>query len=161
MSSSAISEAIILIGVVIAASTLSQVFLTSISEIQASSIETSDRLSEKMKTNIKVLYAANVSQSAVKIWVKNIGSVTLSPPLIENCDLLFGRIGGNIELYTYSASGVGWNYTILNGIDSKWHPGETMELALTPSESLSQGQYYVSFATHNGVKDEHLFSVGE
>ena len=155
MSSSMVSEGIVLLGIVLAASMLSSVFVTSMTNIQRSSMESSKYLSERIKTSLKILYAVSTS-SAVKIWVKNVGSSDIAPSDIEKANVFFGR---DLACYSYSESGVGWTYALLSGADS-WRPNETLEVTLTPPSPLTVGQYYVSFVAHNGVKDEYTMSIG-
>ncbi len=118
-------------------------------------MESSKYLSERIKTSLKILYAVNAS-STVKIWIKNVGSSIIAPSDIEKANVFFGK---DLACYTYSASGVGWSYTILSGAEN-WRPNETLEVTLTPSTPLTAGQYYVSFVSHNGVKDEYTMSIG-
>lgn len=155
MSSSQLSEGIVLIGIVVAASMLSQVFITTMTNIQRSSVETSKYLSERIKTSVKVVYAVNASDG-VRIWVKNVGSSSIGRGELEMANIFFGR---EFTCYTYSASGVGWDYTLLNGAEA-WTPNATLEITLTPSSTPTAGEYYLSFVTHNGVKDDYTISIG-
>jgi hypothetical protein len=155
MSSSQLSEGIVLIGIVVAASMLSQVFITTMTNIQRSSIETSKYLSERIRTSVKIVYAVNTT-SGIKIWVKNVGSSSIGRGELEMANVFFGR---ELTCYIYSASGIGWRYKILNDNET-WTPNDTLEIILTPSTVPSVGQYYLSFVTHNGVKDEYSFSFG-
>jgi archaellum component FlaF (FlaF/FlaG flagellin family) len=155
MSGSMVSEGIVLLGIVLAASMLSQVFITSMTNIQRSSIESSKYLSDRIKTSIKIIYASN-SSSTVKIWVKNVGSLDIAPSDIQRANIFFGK---DLSCYTYAETGIGWKYRILSGATS-WLPDETLEVTLRPSSPLNAGQYYLSFVTHNGVKDEYTMSIG-
>ena len=117
-------------------------------------------LAERIRTSVKIIHVANVSRTDVKFWVKNIGSSSFSTQQILMSDVFFGRVG-NFQRYDYSDSGVGWNYTILGGDeDEYWECGETMEVTIHLSETLTAGDYYVTFITHNGIKSEKAFSIG-
>ncbi|HIH87668.1 TPA: hypothetical protein HA344_00475 [Candidatus Bathyarchaeota archaeon] len=155
MSSSQVSEGIVLIGIVVAASMLSQVFITTMTNIQRSSVETSKYLSDRIKTSVKVVYAVNTT-TGLKLWVKNVGSTSIGEGELRMANVFFGR---ELTCYTYAASGVGWNYTLLNGA-AAWTPNATLEVTLTPSSVPDEGQYYLSFITHNGVKSEYSISIG-
>jgi len=155
MSASQVSEGIVLIGIVIAASMLSQVFISSMTSIQRSSVETSKYLSERMKTSVKIIYASNTTTGVV-FWVKNVGSTTIGAGELEKANVFFGA---DLTCYTYAASGTGWSYTILNGAAS-WTPNETVEVTVTSVTPPTAGEYYLSFVTHNGVKDEYTISIG-
>jgi len=160
MSSSVLPEAIIMIAVLVAASTVAQAFLFSMSRIQYSSTITAKDLAERIKTSVKIIHAKNTSKTEIRFWIKNIGSSSFSPQQILMGDIFFGRVG-NFQRYDYSDSGVGWNYTILSGDhDEYWECCETMEVTIHVSETLTSGDYYVAFITHNGVKAEYLFSIG-
>ena len=159
MSSSILSEAIVMIAVILAASTVTQAFLLSMSRMEYSSIITAKDLAERIRTSVKIIHATNSSQTQVKFWVKNVGSSSFSPQEISMSDVFFGRVG-NFQRYEYSNSGVGWNYTILSDDDEYWESGETMEVTIHLSQTLTAGDYYASFITHNGIKSEKFFSIG-
>ncbi|MCD6530182.1 hypothetical protein J7L06_07875 [Candidatus Bathyarchaeota archaeon] len=154
------SEVIVMIAVIVAASTVTQAFLLSMSRMEYSSVIAAKDLAERIRTSVKIIHVANVSRTDVKFWVKNIGSSSFSPQQILMSDVFFGRVG-NFQRYDYSDSGVGWNYTILGGDeDEYWECGETMEVTIHLSETLTAGDYYVAFITHNGIRSEKVFSIG-
>jgi archaellum component FlaF (FlaF/FlaG flagellin family) len=159
MASSIVSEGIVLIAVVVAAAMLSQVFLTTMTGIEQSSITMSERLGDKMKTSVKVISAVNSSSTSVKVWVKNTGTNIIPSAVVEQSDVLFGRLG-EYSYVEYSELGVGWDFALLNSDDTNWQNGETMEITITTSAALATGDYYVCFNTFNGVSDEHYFSIG-
>lgn len=159
MSSSLLSEGIILIAVVVAAATLSQVFLASMTGIQSNSVSISERLGDKMKTSFEVITAVNSSSSRVKIWVKNTGTAIIPSALVKESDVFFGPID-DFNYVDYSETGPGWNFTLLNSNDANWQQSETIEILVTSSTSLVKADYYFAFISHNGVKDEAFFTVG-
>ena len=159
MGSSVVSEGIILIAVVIAAATISQVFLSSIGGLQQGSIALNEKLSDKMKTEIAILKAVNTSSTKVKVWIKNVGSSTMPLGSVKGGDILFGELG-NFEYLTYNESGSGWDYAILGSTDSNWQPSETIEITVTSASAFVKGDYYFSFTTYNGVNEELIFSIG-
>lgn len=157
--SSVVSEGIILVAVVMAASLLSATFMSGISDIQSSTVTSTKDIGEAIKTHIKIIHAVNSSQTQVIIWIKNVGSTSIHPNQIEVSDLYFGEVG-NFAHYDYESSGVGWNYSILDSATGKWSPQDTLEITVTLESALSNGDYFVSFSTHNGVKDDDYFSIG-
>lgn len=159
MSSSVISEGFILIVVVIGVSVLSQVFMSSMSDIQHSTVQSYNELEEKIETDIKILSAVNVSSNTLRFWVKNTGSRAFAEGEIVRCDLFFGLVG-DFRRYDYSESGEGWNYTILYEGDDSWDPTETLRIEVTTSTVLQSGDYYISYNTFNGVIDRYYFSLG-
>ena len=160
MASSTVSDGIVLIAVVIAAATISQVFLSSIGGLQQGSIAMSEKLSDKMETEIVILKAVNASSTTVNVWIKNIGSTIMPSGSIENGDMLFGEYGG-FDYITYNESGVGWDYSILGSSDNNWQESETIEITITTASDLVKGDYYFQYITHNGVKDDLIFSIGD
>ena len=160
MGSSVISEGIILVAVVIAAATISQVFLSSIGGLQQGSIAMSEKLSDKMETEIAILKAVNTSSTTVKVWIKNVGSSIMPLDSVKGGDVLFGEYG-NFDYLTYSESGAGWDYTILGSTDSNWQPSETIELTVTSTSDFAKGDYFFSYTTHNGINEELIFSIGD
>lgn len=160
MAQSVVSEGIILVAVVIAAATISQVFLSSIGGLQQGSIAMSEKLSDKMETDIAILKAVNTSDTAVKIWLKNIGTSTIPGALIKEGDVLFGEYG-NFGYLEYSESGVGWRFSILGGTDNNWQSSETIEITITSETAFVKGDFYFSYITHNGVQDEMIFTIGD
>ena len=160
MGSSVVSEGIVLVAVVIAAATISQVFLSSIGGLQQGSVAMSEKLSDKMETEIAILKAVNTSSTTVKVWIKNVGSSIMPLDSVKIGDVLFGEYG-NFDYLTYSESGAGWDYTVLGSTDSNWNPSETIEITVTTASALAKGDYYFSYTTHNGVNEELYFSIGD
>ena len=117
------------------------------------------RLSGSHPRLVNVIHAVKFSSTKAKVWVKNVGSTVIHTSSIENSDIYFGEDGG-FSYYNYATSGEGWDYTILESGAAKWYPQDTIEITITSATSLSDGDYYVSFTSHNGVKDELYFSIG-
>jgi len=160
MAQSIVSEGIVLVAVVIAAATISQVFLASIGGLQQGSIGMSEKLSDKMKTEIAILMAVNTSDTTAKVWIKNIGTTIMPAAVIKEGDVLFGEYG-NFSYQTYSESGAGWNFSILGGSDNNWQSSETIEITITSLSAFTQGDYFFSFTTHNGINDDIIFTIGD
>ena len=157
--SSVVSEGIILVGVVVAAAFLSVSFMSSISDMQRSTLTSTKDIGVAIRTSVEVIHAVNVTNKNVKIWVKNVGSNPIFGDEVEKADLYFGE-AGDFDLVFYAESGVGWSYSLLGDSSDKWNPQDTMEILVTGSATLSKGDYFVSFSTHNGVKDDDYFSIG-
>ena len=158
MSSSIVSEGIILVAVVIAAAALSQVFLTSMAGMEHGTLSMTDRLSDKMKTNFNVISAVNTSSTTVKVWVKSTGTSIIPSTVVEMSDIIFGRIEEYSHVH-YAESGPGWAVTLLNCDDTNWQDSETIEITITTSSDLEKADYYFRFNTYNGVDDELYFTI--
>jgi archaellum component FlaG (FlaF/FlaG flagellin family) len=160
MAQSVVSEGIILVAVVIAAATISQVFLSSIGGLQQGSIGMSEKLSDKMETEIAILMAVNTSDTTAKIWIKNVGTTIMPAAVIMEGDVLFGEYG-DFDYIEYSESGAGWKFSILGGSDNNWQSSETIEILITSASAFSMGDYFFSYTTHNGIKDDIIFTIGD
>ncbi len=157
--SSVVSEGIILVGVVVAAALLSVSFMSSISDMQRSTLSATRDIGVTIRTSVEIIHAVNVTNKNIKIWVKNVGSNPIYDGEIERADLYFGE-AGDFDIIAYAESGVGWSYTLLGDSSEKWNPQDTLEILVTGSTTLAKGDYFVSFSTHNGVKDDEYFSIG-
>jgi len=157
--SSVTSEAIVLIAVIVGAVALSQSFLVSVSVLQDNAAASSTAMGDKIRTDVKVIYATIVNTTEARVWVKNIGTSTLFDSHIIDSDLFFG-LNGDFKWYGYSDSGVGWNYTEL-GYGHGWIPGETIQISISTAEPIATGEFYVRYVTYNGVKSEYFFTIGE
>jgi len=160
MAQSVVSEGIILVAVVIAAATISQVFLSSIGGLQQGSIGMSEKLSDKMETEIAILMAVNSSDTTAKIWIKNVGTTIMPAAVIMEGDVLFGEYG-DFSYIEYSESGAGWKFSILGGSDNNWQSSETIEILITSATAFSTGDYFFSYTTHNGINDDIIFTIGD
>jgi len=159
MSSTMISEAIIMVAVIVAGSMLTQVFLISITRFQYSSNWATKDLSEKMLTSVLIIYATNSSSSELIFWVKNIGAVSLTRQLVKMSDVVL--VGpSDVSEFSYSDSGSGWSYSLLNSEDEKWDYGETIQVTLRLGSQLEPGDYTLIFVVYNGVKTEYTFTIG-
>lgn len=159
MSSTMISEAIIMVAVIIAGSMLTQVFFIAITKFQYSSNWATKDLSEKMLTSILIIYATNSSSNRVVFWVKNIGAISLTRQLVKMSDVILIS-PSCVSEFSYSDSGSGWSFSLLNSEDEKWDYGETIQVTLRLDNSLEPGDYTLIFVVYNGVKTEYTFSIG-
>ena len=159
MGSAILSEAILTVAVVVAGALVAQTFVVSLSEMQYSSSLAMRDFGKKINTAVQIIYATNTTPTNVTLWVKNVGFLSFNPQLIRMCDILL-LSPERVTHYSYSNSGTGWTYRILNGEDEKWDYGETLEVNLSVSSPLQAGDYTVIFVTYNGVSSEYSFTVG-
>ena len=120
----------------------------------------SEKLSDKMETEIAILMAVNTSDTTAKVWIKNTGTTIMPDAVIKEGDVLFGEYG-NFSYQTYSESGAGWKFNILGGTDNNWQSSETIEIIITSATAFDEGDYYFSFTTHNGINDDIIFTIGD
>ncbi len=156
MASITIEETIIVVSTIIATSILAAAVFSGLSRIEASYKSIVTVTEEKVKTDIKIIFAVNTSPSTVKVWIKNVGTSRISSQMIASSDLFFGRVG-NFERLSYNAN---WTYSIVNDDnDGVWESGETIEITISLSYTLSEGDYYILFVLSNGKDAEYTFSV--
>jgi hypothetical protein len=110
------------------------------------------RVDERLKTEIKIIYAAP-SNGQVQVWVKNIGSLSILSP--EAGDLFFGP-EGNFSRIPYGTGTPHWEYTVENGGD--WSQSHTLQINIVGYAPLNPGTYYCKFVLSNGISDDYFLS---
>jgi len=159
MSEAAITTAIITIACVICAGMLISAIYPAVNRATTSVISTSEKLGEQIETSIDIIAEANQS-SYEYVWVKNTGSSEI--PQIEKSDVFFGKINDFQRIPFDSSLSVtpSWNYSIENDDgDGRWDIGETLNITINSSATLTAGDYYVKVIVYNGVSDEEKFSI--
>jgi len=156
-------EAIITIAVVVGASALAYAFTAGASTLTATYIESQRAESVKVKTAVKVVFAANSSETEVRVWVKNVGLTWMAGDLVARGDVFFGPSGNftRIPHYEEGMAPPYWTYEIAEDLDGDgvWDPSETIVITIVLSEPLQPGEYYVKYVTYNGVSDCMWFSI--
>jgi hypothetical protein len=110
------------------------------------------RVDERMKTQIKIINAAQ-SGNTVVIWVKNVGNLRVLAP--ESSDLFFGP-QGNYARLPYGGGNGSWLYVVENGTD--WNPSGTIRIVVSYASPPGAGTYFIKMVLTNGVSDEYLVS---
>lgn len=146
MSSETIVEGIFLIATVLAVSVLVVNVLPAALSISAGMASSRD--AEIMRTDFKIVcnYA---NDTAIKVWMKNIGSRNVPLSELEESS----AFAGNPEGFGIVPFEI---VLIENRI---WRPGETI-CVLTPNRATSE-KIYFAFVLPNGVKREKLFKKFE
>lgn len=155
MGSLIISEGIILIASIIIAAGFTVTVLNQMGVFKSTLAVASAAEKEIALTRIKVLYAANSSDTQVDLWVKNIGTSQIVA--LDNVDIYFGELN-YVQRIPYNAtSGLSWEYASA-GIT--WPAKETMEMNITLDSALERNvNYMVRISTSNGVSDDYIFSI--
>lgn len=125
-------------------------------------ISRTDVLRDQITTDVKIIHEGNNSEEpGVFIWIKNIGSNQVSPELVRNSDVFFGKEGSFLRI-PYDESGLlvpGWSYQIENG-GREWKKGETIKVILKLENAVNPGDScFVKFSLYNGVSDEDYFTI--
>jgi len=161
MSSSAMTEAILTVAVVIAASTVAAIFLQNTSFLNNAQISASQNAKDAMDTQFKIEFATNSSYNQATIWIKNTGTTALGLSEIKSFDVFFGPSGSE-DMVTYNANTLpSWNFTILSGTNSQstWTPAGTVEITINLPYTLTSGDYHVIVTSYNGVSADYYFSL--
>jgi len=157
------AEAIITIAVVVGASALAYAFTAGASALTTTYLESQKAESIRVRTSVKIVFAANSSETEVSIWIKNIGLTRFGGSLIAQGDLFFGP-SGNFTRIPYYEDGMAppyWTYEIAEDLDGDgvWDPCETIRITIVLPQPLESGEYFVKYVTYNGVSDYMWFSV--
>jgi archaellum component FlaF (FlaF/FlaG flagellin family) len=160
MSSSTISEGIILIAVIIAASTISITFFNSINQVDDISREQFSNIENKIGTSLRVIHVQKTGNNTIDFWVKNIGEYTFSENELEKFDILFGKSNDSISIYSLQNPSQ-TTYSFENNRTKYWLSGDTLKISVNSASELLRGDYYFSFNSPFGTNHRYSFSLGE
>ena len=152
------SGLLIFLAIIVLSALFSTIMLSMV--FSANSLYSLPEFSSKIKTRIKIVFCAKVSDSEVEIWVKNLGEPRIPPKLIESSLLFFGP-EGDFEVMPYGRTKPPyWTYSIidLDG-DNCWGPTETLKLTIKWSTSLPTGKYYVKFSLYGVCETTESFEL--
>ncbi len=114
--------------------------------------------SNELRTDITIIdvYYSSTNSSFI-IYVKNTGSLDISSTSLQQTDVYLGTYGGELKLYTYSATGGGgkWNYTETDASTTGWSSGETIVIRVYNTTSVST-PYQVKIILPNGEGEEYV-----
>ena len=114
------------------------------------------RIDERFASQVEIVHATayGVSTKTVYVWVKNVGSDTVSG--IERCDVFFGPEGGFGRI-PYGSGASHWTYALEN--DTSWKPSATIRITLDHVNYIEEGErYFVKVVLPNGIFAEHFFA---
>lgn len=154
------TEGILTIAVVIAATAAAGMFIQSNLVLTSSQAYAFQDTRDAISTSIRIVFATNSSEDEFKIWVKNVGRNEIYPGSIQRFDLFFGRKGAATYI-PFNGTATGWAFLMVNDVDldGNLDPGETLEITISVPYAISAGDYQVKVSTHNGVADTFYFSV--
>jgi|BEDMetMinimDraft_2_1075160.scaffolds.fasta_scaffold00158_16 flagellar protein FlaG len=152
MAGEIVSEAILVIASVTLVGILVAGVYFSVSSISSGMSSMSTGLSQRLVTDVKVIYATNTSPTTVVFYVQNIGETEVYMPFSS---VYFGKVY-QLQQVGYSASSPpSWTSSV-----SVLSPGGTAAVTVTLPSQLQPNQYYeVMFVTQNGYQTDYVFEV--
>ncbi|MEM2910153.1 MAG: hypothetical protein QXQ02_10560 [Halobacteria archaeon] len=161
VSTTFIGEAIIMVAAIIAASVFSTTFIASFYEISDANKFMLGRIGRELKIEVKIVFAAPVSSTTIKAWLKNVGQEDIPSELIELSDLFFGPKGSFRRIPYKEPSPPKWQYEFVNDADGdgRWDPSETIEITIDWPTSLQSGDYFLRFTIYTGQYSDFTFSI--
>ncbi len=133
-------------------------------------VMTSERMEERIGSQISIVYATGELDSAgawqdtdsdgyfdVTVWVKNVGSTRILG--VDQMDVFLGMTGSTTRIPHVNDAGASyprWSYTIENG--TEWTNTVTIKISIHYSGAQTTGTYVVKVITPSGAYDEHTFS---
>ena len=133
-------------------------------------VRISERLEERIATQISIVYAAAELDANgtwqdtdgdgyfdIMVWVKNVGSQRIVG--IDQMDVFLGKTGSYERIpYVDDAGGTypNWSYSLENG--TQWTSTVTLKITIHYSAALASDTYLVKVTTPSGAYDEHYFS---
>ena len=152
MPTEAISEAILLIASVVLIATLASGLYISIGYISGATISSSLHNSQKLLTQVQIVFATNISSTTLYVYIQNIGEY---PVYNFALGTLYFGLENQEQPIGYGGPAPSWstNTQVLN-------PGSTAQITITLSSSLVKGSFYtVMYVTPNGVSSSYTFEV--
>jgi flagellar protein FlaG len=154
MSSQVMTEGILIVVSVISASILGGIVITQVGIFDSHYTNTVNIQKDIMLTKTKIIHAINSTDTEANVWIKNIGSQSLSN--LDTMDVFFGK-NNEAQRITYQA-GSNPSWTIQNNT-SLWNPSETIQIVITNNASFESGIYSVIITAPNGVQAETVMSM--
>ena len=128
-----------------------------ITQSSAAMVAMERRIDDRLKSQIEIIHAVpdGVVTKRTLVWVKNVGSVTISP--IERCDVFFGPEGNYARIPYNAGTSPQWTYTVEN--DNAWKPTATLKITIDVVDDLvDDTRYYVKLSLLNGISDDYYFT---
>lgn len=152
MPGEAVSEAILIIAGVVMIGILASAVYLSISYIGSAVDASSLAGSQRLLTDVQIVFATNTSSTTVYVYLQNVGE---QPVYDVPLGTLYFGLENQQQPIGYGGSPPDWtvNTQVLN-------PGSTATITITLSQPLVKGDYYtVMYVTQNGIETEYTFQV--
>jgi len=148
-----------MIAAIVAASIFASSFVVKLAEFKDSFNSVMRSYSDKVKTNIMIIYATYLnSTGSFVVYARNIGETSV---FIKSISVYFGNTT-ELDLYTYDYDGVPapgeWDYSTVNSPDNGlWEPGETLVFYIYNVTTLTP-PYVVKLVLPNGYVAQETFA---
>ena len=165
MPTTIVSESIITIAVVVAASIFATALATGFQTFTDAQKALLLEVKEELKVKVEIIFAdGNITENTIKVWIKNVGERSIAKTLIgKSADLFIEKQGETALRIPYEAQGPPtWTYILLNDVndDGRWSPGETIEVEISlPSGFLEEGDWLIRYVTYTGATTEYVLSL--
>jgi|ECHvirMinimDraft_2_1075157.scaffolds.fasta_scaffold02676_2 flagellar protein FlaG len=152
MASEIISESIMVIATIVLVGVLAGALFYTVSTMSTSMASYTVLQSQRLTTDVQIVYATNTSSTQIVAYVQNVGESTVFN--LGSSQVYFGPQGG-LQQLGFNSVAPSWTTS-----SSTLSPGQTVKLTLTLSSPLTQGQYYtIMFVTPTGYQTEYTFQV--
>ncbi|EWG06563.1 MAG: hypothetical protein ASUL_08949 [Candidatus Aramenus sulfurataquae] len=151
MAGEVISEGILIIASIALVGILAGVIFYAITTIGSGLDSMSTAISQKLATDLEIIYATNTSPTEVVFYLQNLGQ---TPIYLSSSQVYFGKLY-SLQPIGYSGTPPSWSSqtTVLN-------PGQTAEITISLSTKLQQNQdYEIMFVAPNGYETTYVFEV--
>jgi archaellum component FlaG (FlaF/FlaG flagellin family) len=168
-----ISTAILLIATIIAASVFTAAALSELYTFQNTFKEVGSKNQAAYESSISIIGETNeTKEGQIIVWVKNTGTTSFTMSGADGdpqyWDLFITFPNGAYTRFPYSSTtgcsagqdGNCFNVMLLNDVSGTgiWATGETIQLTITTSQTITAGSYQVSLSLSNGVTAQDTFS---
>jgi archaellum component FlaF (FlaF/FlaG flagellin family) len=161
VSATFITEAIIMVAAVVATSVFATTFMSGLYAVSDANKFAVNQVGRELKSGVKIVFAAPVSDTMIKVWLKNVGQEDIPSELITLSDVFFGP-KGSFQYVPYGGDGLPrWRYELVKDVDNdrRWDPSETIEVTIEWASTLQSGDYFLRFAIYTGQYTDFMFSI--
>ncbi len=161
VSTTFISEAIIMVAAIVATSVFATTFMSGLYAVSDANKFAINQAGRELKTSVKIIFAAPVSDTVIKVWLKNVGQEDIPSDLMELSDIFFGP-KASLQHVPYGGANLPrWRYELVTDVDNdgRWDPGETIEVTIEWASSLQSGDYFLRFTIYTGQYTDFTFSI--
>ena len=156
-----VTEAILLITSILAASLFSSTMYTILADFGQLQQENAQQIKRELQLDFEIVFVtAKAGDNKVYAWIKNIGYTNVHGELVKLSE--FYLKGENkFTVVTYGSQTPGWSYIIVNDVnsDGRWSPGETLAVVISLNYTLDAGDYALKFVAYTGKARTYYFSV--